>query len=116
MADGSSHQNRGVVQTQLIPNGDMGHSSGGTSMGNSTGTTIEQYKELFGPDAENLILDSQRRRRTQRHHLPDKLKGPSLYLTDQVNQSILAYVSPVYMVKDIPLLMYLIGLFRRWTA
>jgi hypothetical protein len=54
-------------------------------MGSSSAPTIEQYKELFGPDAENLVLDAQRRRRTQRHHLPDKLKGPSLYLTDQVD-------------------------------
>jgi hypothetical protein len=87
MADGpsGSHDNRAPVHTTLLPNGDPGHSGGGTIMGTSNAPTIEQYRELFGPDAENLILDSQRRRRTQRHHLPDKLKGPSLYLTDQVD-------------------------------
>ena len=83
--EGQSHVNRSLNEPMYLTTGDPGVNSGNTITGQSTGPSIEQYENIFGPVARDIKQDSQRHKRHQRWHLPDVLKGPNPFLTDRVD-------------------------------
>lgn len=84
---GSTQASRSLNQnSSYIPNSGISlGNGGGTYTSHHTEPSVEDFKNVFGPVAENIKDDLQRYKRHGRWHLPDVLQGPNPWLADRID-------------------------------